>query len=146
MVAYDEEYDGYVNSDSYEDCLEGREIRVRFSVEGEKIFGRVLPQNKRTRPVATKIVFSGRNWRGPLPTHGQELMVRVVRDTKPHDPARGALIVERRQIDGSCGGQCAKCPDCGKHNVRQLSERPGAFLSETTCPDCKGVFEIFWPR
>lgn len=148
MAPYHEVDDGGVNdsSDSREDYLEGRIFRIRFSMCAGKISGRVIRSDGTPHPDVTKIVFPGRCWRGPLPVHGQELEVCVARDTKSHDPTRGALIVERRRIDASKGAQCNTCPDCGSPKVRQFDVQTGRSLTETTCPDCNGVFEIFWQR
>lgn len=41
----------------------------------------------------SKIVFVDRGYRGPMPRSGEEWVCREVRDTKPEDPRRGALIV-----------------------------------------------------
>ena len=67
------------------------QIRVRFRIEGGKVKGRVI-QDSRNR---TKIVFPVYNWQGDQPRHGEEIDVRIVRETWVDDPRRGVLFVER---------------------------------------------------
>lgn len=123
-------------------------VTVRFSVGKDgSMHGDIVydcPNKRRS-----KIVRVARSWEGPAPKDGEELRVRVVHETKLHDPHRGTLFVERilpTIVEGRhwFGGLLAKCPSCGQLSVPMWNKSPGVgipFISRrlrgrTSCEAC----------
>ena len=111
---------------------------VRFSVVEGRVIGRIEKDSRRR----AKIVFVARSWVGPAPTHGELLDVRIVHETKPEDPRRGALFVERILPKARwTGGQYAECTACKKWDIPTRDSnrtKHGHFA----CKSCGELHEI----
>lgn len=129
-------------------------LLVRFTSENGSIKGRIITDAfGKSR---TKIVFPvRRGWIGDPPRDGEELKVVVIHETKPEDPRRGALLVQRDLplVDRSnyWGAQCARCTKCGKGDVRVMPPlRVGEvqhgvkLLPYPICEACGTMHRLVW--
>ncbi len=132
LVAFDREEEAAKDTLAYEQA-----ITVRFEVAGDTVKGRVI-QDVRGKS-RSKIVFLARSWVGPKPKHDEEFSVRVVHETKDHDPRSGVLFVERvlKRLTRRHwhGGMTAKCPSCSGR-IPVLHERTRKVLPDVTCAKC----------
>jgi len=122
--------------DLEEDLDEGEYIQVRFSVDEDgRVWGSVVKEALfRKKERRTKIVFIDRCWRGPKPTHGQELEVHIERETKPEDPRRGVLIVQPRFPEPLWGGgRMGRCVTCGTFEVPVLEKWNDVWMKCSAC-------------
>ena len=153
MAVYNKEFDDVSDDNGcYDDGCDDLPpppdvITVKFTVDGVEIRGRVIADAD--GKARTKIVFVARSWRGPKPTHGEELSVLVAHETKPEDPRRGVLFVERIIPLAKIGGHHAKCTKCRDYTVpAQVEVKPHQwrFVRYASCERCKTFHEIEYAR
>lgn len=152
-MGIDEDGDDYVDRDvdlywDNRDDDDGDEwgperIRVQFITENGQAKGRIVEDvHGKTR---SKIVFPARGWMGAQPNDGEVLTVLVVHETKPEDPRRGAMFVERilPKVRRYHGAQCGKCEKCPTGMVRVIP-RSGSFrrLRYPVCETCGTIHEL----
>lgn len=125
-------------------------VGVRFTNKGGQVKGRVVADVRgKSR---TKIVFMARGWIGDLPRDGEELIVRVVHETKIQSPGLGVLFVKRvlPKVDrrNYRGALCAECRSCGEYRVQVIRLGTTRFQRESypVCEACGTIHELdpYW--